>query len=159
MPKNSIAIPVFFLLICLAACGGVEDSTGQFQASDPRPGAALYGIIEMGTRETRPNLSILVSSDGSELMVFTFNFLDLDVNPDFLSKNEGKVLECTASYSFTFPSATEIPVKDGTFSVDNLRFGGISGTFDSPISASGVIRLYQPTGLDCGIWGWQAEEE
>lgn len=124
---------------------------------DPRPGEILYGIIIMGTLQDSPSLSLTVSNDGRSVLLFTINFLNLQENREFINRTSSFAEACVAAYSFTFPSATSIPVKDGSFSTEGAIFGSLDGYFNSPTSARGTIHLYPDNGPDCSVWEWFAE--
>jgi hypothetical protein len=132
---------------------------GTPNAVNPRPGAILYGIIIMGNQKDSPSLSLTISTDGSNLLLFTINFLNLYANQEFITRTSNFAEACASAYTYTFPSATAIPVIGGSFSLESPAIGSLNGYFNSPTSVRGTIHLYQDGGPDCGVWEWFAEAE
>lgn len=139
MKRNTIFTLFVGFILILAACKPVQ----------PQPGATLSGMIDMGDKAERAEITFKVSNDGKAITSVRVDFTNIRCE-----KFNG------GSMTMQFDGLNAL-ITGGKFEVKSSNIGEISGRFTSSTAVEGTIHIitFNPeigSAIECGTWDWSA---
>ncbi len=152
------AILVFALLTFLTSGCNRSSAPSASQAISPQPGSSFTGNLEGENETGSGTISFDISVDGTAI-----NNLNITLNDS--SANCGGASTGTLGFGqLALPFTGPYLIKEGSFSIEISKTGGLNGKFTSPTEASGSINLILDVTLfgnsqtcDFGTWNWSAK--